>query len=103
MQQMFSSESLPTVWQIVPSFEYLIQHWEMMAKHVQHQASGQVTPTLTNESTYSQHEQRVADKPEEFVMYNHHLENHVKYGNKLTIEDGMQGYPHYIQFDHELR
>lgn len=34
-------------------------------------------------------------------MYNRHLENHVKYGNKLTLEDGTQGYPHYIRFDHD--
>ena len=60
------------------------------------EASGQVTPTLTDESTYSQHEQRMANKPEGFIMYNRHLKNHAKYGKKLTLKDGAQGYPHYI-------
>ena len=34
-------------------------------------------------------------------MYNRRLENHIKYGNKLTLEDGTQGYPHYIRFNHD--
>ena len=34
-------------------------------------------------------------------MYNHCLENHIKYSEKLTLEDGAQGYPHYIQFNHD--
>jgi hypothetical protein len=38
VQQTFSSERTPTVWQIIPSFEFLIRRWDMMANHVQHQA-----------------------------------------------------------------
>lgn len=65
------------------------------------EASGQVTPTLTDESTYKEHEQQVINKPEGFAMYNCRLENHVKYSEKVTLEDRTQGYPHYIQFDHD--
>ena len=30
MQQTFSSERTPTVWQIIPSLEFLIKRWESM-------------------------------------------------------------------------
>ena len=85
-----------------PSLEYpLCQLTPKIVTYPPDEASGQVTPMLTDKSTYSQHERCIADKPEGFVMYNCRLENHVKYGNKLTLEDGTQGYPHYIQFDHD--
>jgi hypothetical protein len=38
VQQTFSSERTPTVWRIIPSFEFLIRRWDTMANHVQHQA-----------------------------------------------------------------
>ena len=85
-----------------PSLEYpLHQLTPEIVTYPPDEASGQVTPTLTNKSTYSQHEWHVADKPEGFIMYNQRLENHIKYGDKLTLEDGTQGYPHYIRFDHD--
>ena len=37
MQQTFSSERAPTVWRIVPSFEFLIKRWDTMASNTQHQ------------------------------------------------------------------
>lgn len=30
-QQTFSSERMPTIWQIIPSLEFLIKRWETMA------------------------------------------------------------------------
>jgi len=33
---MFSSERAPTVWRIVPSFEFLLERWETMATHPNH-------------------------------------------------------------------
>jgi hypothetical protein len=38
VQQTFLSERVPTVWRIIPSFEFLIQRWDTMANHLEHQA-----------------------------------------------------------------
>ena len=85
-----------------PSLEYpLCQLTPEIITYPPDEASGQVTPMLTDKSTYSQHKQHVADKPEGFIMYNCQLENNIKYGEKLTLEDRAQGYPHYIQFNHD--
>jgi hypothetical protein len=35
-QQTFSKESAPTIWHIIPTFEFLLQCWETMAAHFQH-------------------------------------------------------------------
>jgi hypothetical protein len=37
VQQTFSSKRTPTVWRIVPSFEFLIARWDTMASTTQHQ------------------------------------------------------------------
>ena len=85
-----------------PSLEYpLCQLTLEIVTYPPDEASGQVTPTLMDKSTYEEHEQRVINKPAGFTMYNRRLKNHVKYGKKVTLEDGTQGYPHYIQFDHD--
>ena len=85
-----------------PALEYpLHQLTPEIVTYPPDEASGQVTPTLTKESTYKEHEQWVANKPARFIMYNRQLENHVKYGEKLTFKDGTQAYPHYIWFDHD--
>ena len=35
-QQTFSSKRAPTVWRIIPSFEFLIKRWETMAKKLEY-------------------------------------------------------------------
>ena len=35
-QQTFLKESAPTIWHIIPTFEFLLQCWETMAAHSQH-------------------------------------------------------------------
>ena len=37
VQQTFSSEHAPTIWRIIPSFEFLIVRWNSMAGNSQHQ------------------------------------------------------------------
>ena len=55
-----------------PTLEYpLRQLTPEIVTYPPDEASGQVTPTLTDESTYEEHKQRVANKPPGFVMYNH--------------------------------
>ena len=95
-------ETPPSSHSLSPALEYpLRQLTPEIVTYPPDEASGQVTPTLTNKSTYGEHEQHVANKPAGFVMYNRRLENHVKYGKKLTLKDGTQAYPHYIWFNHD--
>ena len=95
-------ETPPSSCSLSPALEYpLRQSTPEIVTYPPDEASGQVTPTLTDESTYKEHKQRVANKPAGFAMYNRRLENHVKYGEKLTLENGTQAYPHYIRFDHD--
>jgi hypothetical protein len=35
-QQTFSKERAPTLWRIIPTFEFLIKRWETMAAEPQH-------------------------------------------------------------------
>ena len=85
-----------------PSLEYpLHQLTPKIGTYPPDESSGQVTPTLTDKSTYKEHELWVANKPEGFIMYYRRLENHVKYGDKLTLKNRSQGYPHYIRFNHD--
>jgi hypothetical protein len=63
--------------------------------------SGMVTPTFSEESSYTSQPERDAAKPDNYTIYNHHLENHVKYGEKIHLPSGKHKYPHYIHFDHD--
>jgi hypothetical protein len=61
---------------------------------------GMVTPTFLEESSYSSQAERNTAKPEDYMIYDCHLENHVKYGEKIHLPTGDYKYPHYIRFDH---
>jgi hypothetical protein len=64
-------------------------------------SSGMVTPTFSEESKYTDQDARDAAKPQDYVIYNCHLENHVKYGKKIMMPSGEYKYPHYLCFDHD--
>jgi hypothetical protein len=63
--------------------------------------SGMVTPTFSEESSYSSQPEQDAAKPDDYAIYDCHLENHVKYGEKIHLPTGDYKYPHYICFDHD--
>jgi hypothetical protein len=62
--------------------------------------TGMVTPTFSEESSFTDQPKCDAVKPEDYAIYNRHLENHVKYGEKIHLPTGDYKYPHYIRFDH---
>jgi hypothetical protein len=62
--------------------------------------SGMITPMFSEESSYSSQPMRDSAKPDNYMIYNHHLENHVKYGKKIHLPTSKYKYPHYIHFDH---
>jgi hypothetical protein len=63
--------------------------------------AGMVTPTFSKESSFTDQPERDAAKPEDYIIYNQHLENHVKYGEKIHLPNGDYKHPHYIRFDHD--
>jgi hypothetical protein len=63
--------------------------------------TGMVTPTFSEESSYTNQPKRDAAKPEDYMIYDRRLENHVKYGEKIHLPTGNYKYPHYIHFDHD--
>jgi hypothetical protein len=65
------------------------------------ETEGMVTPTFSEESSYTDQGDRDAAKPEDYAIYNRRLENHVKYGEKIHLPSGDYKYPHYIRFDHD--
>jgi hypothetical protein len=65
------------------------------------ETAGMVTPTVSEESSYMDQPERDAAKPEDYMIYNRHLENHVKYGKKIHLPNGEYKYPHYIHFNHD--
>jgi hypothetical protein len=58
--------------------------------------AGMITPTFSEESSYTDQPERDAAKPEDYMIYNHCLENHVKYGEKIHLPSCDYKYPHYI-------
>jgi hypothetical protein len=65
------------------------------------ETAGMVTPTFSEESSYTDQPRRDAAKPEDYMIYNRRLENHVKYGEKIYLPTREYKYPHYIRFDHD--
>jgi hypothetical protein len=65
------------------------------------ETEGMVTPTFSEESSYTDQAVRDAAKPEDYMIYNRRLENHVKYGEKIHLPSGEYKYPHYIRFNHD--
>jgi hypothetical protein len=63
--------------------------------------AGMVTPTFSEESSFTEQPKHDAAKPEDYAIYNRHLENHIKYGEKIHLPTGDYKYPHYIRFDHD--
>jgi hypothetical protein len=63
--------------------------------------AGMATPTFSEESSYTDQPERDAAKPEDYMIYNRRLENHVKYSEKIHLPTGEYKYPHYICFDHD--
>jgi hypothetical protein len=62
--------------------------------------TGMVTPTFSEESSYTAQPERDSAKPEDYVIYDRRLKNHVKYGKKIHLPTSNYKYPHYIRFDH---
>jgi hypothetical protein len=63
--------------------------------------AGMVTPTFSEESSFTNQPERDAVKPEGYAIYNWRLENHIKYSEKIHLPTGNYKYPHYIRFDHD--
>jgi hypothetical protein len=63
--------------------------------------SGQLTPTFSEESSYTAQPEHDAAKPYDDMIYDCHLENHVRYGKKIHLPTSDYKYPHYICFDHD--
>jgi hypothetical protein len=63
--------------------------------------AGMVTPTFSEESSFTDQPEHDTAKPEDYMIYNQHLENHVKYSKKIHLPTGEYKYPHYIRFDHD--
>jgi hypothetical protein len=65
------------------------------------ETAGMVTPTFSEESSYTDQPVCNTAKPEDYMIYNQRLENHVKYREKIHLPTGEYKYPHYIRFDHD--
>jgi hypothetical protein len=63
--------------------------------------AGMVTPTFSEESSYTTQPERDAAKPDNYMIYDRRLENHIKYGEKIHLPTGDYKYPHYIRFNHD--
>jgi hypothetical protein len=63
--------------------------------------SGMVTPTFSEESSYTNQPEHDTAKPDEYAIYDCCLENHVKYSEKIHLPSGEYKYPHYLHFDHD--
>jgi hypothetical protein len=63
--------------------------------------SGMITPTFSEESSYTAQGEHNTAKLEDYIIYDHRLENHVKYSEKIHLPSGEYKHPHYIHFDHD--
>jgi hypothetical protein len=63
--------------------------------------SGMITPTFSEESSYTAQPECDATKPDDYMIYDQHLENHIKYGKKIHLPTSDYKYPHYICFNHD--